>query len=181
VANDYKKDARKPNVQRAVLSPFRRALLALAAMAEDMADRHKLRGASDPFNEWRQLPGAQERLEGAMARHGLFPVGTVNTKDGSHTHLAHDIWNRLAVLELLLEAQEKAAQPEPLHGPAGADWREPRKHADFAPLLARARAELWQQGERIPGQYWTGDCGTWFCQCGAGRPAACTCPRQSGV
>jgi hypothetical protein len=157
VANEYKVTAGKPPVVRAVFIPFGRTLLALAAMMERQAVRHKLQGAKDPYQEWRQLPNAKEVLTDAGGRHALDPW-TLNTKDavGDHPgdlHVLHAIWGLMAGHEKHLEEQDHARSREavlarelashraalfpvdqdlccdapdavPLHGPAGADWRE---------------------------------------------------------
>ncbi len=106
MTNDYKPDAGKPPVLDAVHIPFRRALLAVARMAMEMAAKHALEGAKDPFQEWRHLPDARRRLSNAAARHGDCPW-TVNTADGAHMHAVHALWGWLAAVELWEEEQEK--------------------------------------------------------------------------
>ncbi len=153
MTNDYKPDDGKPPVLDAVDIPFRRALLAVARMCVDMATKHKLGGAKDPFQEWRQLPDARRRLANAAARHGKNPW-TVNAADGTHLHATHALWGWLAAVELWEEEQERidaeaccgapdAKDPGQmphdfrlpsdgpqfgrggeLRGPAGADWWE---------------------------------------------------------
>lgn len=183
MANDYKVTAGKPPVVSAVFIPFRRTLLAIAAMMERQAIRHKLQGATDPYQEWRQLPNAQTVLLEAFGRHALDPWG-LNTKDavGDHPgdlHLLHALWGLMAAHEKYLDAQDSKGReavlarelaahraalfppdqdlccgapdaqaahvcggkgfglrpddyceacyrepPTPIHGPAGADWRE---------------------------------------------------------
>src|SRR5690606_13865837 len=71
--NDYKRDENKPPLLDAVLIPYRRSLLAIAAMKADMKERHRLHGAANPFMEWRQLPNAEARLANAGARHLTQP------------------------------------------------------------------------------------------------------------
>ncbi len=152
MTNDYKPDGDKAPVLDAVHIPFRRAILALARMAQDMAVKHKLEGAKDPYNEWRQLPDARRRLSNAAARHGDNPW-QVNTKDGTHLHALHALWGWMASVELWEEEQEKLdaetpccaspdAQPADdwedrsgrvIEGPAGADWRERKAHGSVGP------------------------------------------------
>jgi hypothetical protein len=100
--NDYKSDSDKPPLMQAVLIPFGKTLLAVAAMMEDMKHKHKLEGAKDPFQEWRQLPNAKWRLANAGARHATTPFA-VNTKDGTHLHIVHAIWGLMAAHEKYLE------------------------------------------------------------------------------
>lgn len=106
MANDYKPDEGKPPVMDAVFIPYRRSLLAIAAMKADMAIKHKLLGAVDPFLEWMQLPNAKRRLANAGARHALQPWN-VNVKDGSHLHITHAIVGLLMALELHLKEEEE--------------------------------------------------------------------------
>ncbi len=100
--NDYKQDAGKPPLMQAVFVPFGKTLLALAAMMEDMKHKHKLEGAKDPFQKWRQLPNAKWRLANAGARHATTPF-QVNTKDGKHLQIVHAIWGLMAAYEKHLE------------------------------------------------------------------------------
>ncbi len=101
--NNYKQDAGKPPLMQAVLIPFGKTLLDLAAMMEDMKHKHKLEGAKDPFQEWRQLPGGKWRLADAGARHAVVNPFGVNTKDGKHLHILHAIWSLMAAYEKHLE------------------------------------------------------------------------------
>jgi hypothetical protein len=123
VTNNYKQDDNKPPVLDAVHIPFRRALLAVARMCEDMKEHHKLSGAKDPFQEWRHLPDARRRLANAAARHGMNPWG-VNTKDGAHLHAMHALWGWLAAVELWEEEQEKIDAESPCCGAPDADGSE---------------------------------------------------------
>lgn len=150
--NNYKRDDNKPPVLDAVLIPYRRSLLAIAAMKADMAVKHKLQGAVNPFLEWTHLPDAKKRLSNAGARHILDPW-SLNTQDAlpgtpGHLHMVHGIVGLLMALEKHLEAVDAglvhvpgvgwrgtglAEDPrEPLQVPAGADWREsPPACGDF--------------------------------------------------
>jgi hypothetical protein len=97
VVNDYKQDTGKVPLL-AALQPFTPALWALARMMDDMQHKHRLAGSSDPFNQWAQLPDAKRRMSAAMLRH-LLPedegvtLWSVNTKDGSHLHITHALFN----------------------------------------------------------------------------------------
>jgi hypothetical protein len=103
--NNYKVDSDKPPLMRAVLIPFGKTLLALAAMMEDMKHKHKLAGAKDPFQEWRQLPDAKWRCADAGARHSTTPFA-INHTDGEHLHILHAIWGLMAAHEKHLEETE---------------------------------------------------------------------------
>ncbi len=159
---DYKRDAGKPPLLDALL-PFGPALMALAAMMDDMQHRHRLAGASNPFAEWKNLPEAKRRMGNGLARH-LLEHGpwTVNKADAlpgtdGHLHAVHGLFNLLGAITMHLEDNKAACcgaadaavldgqlpycqgcgadlggrhaphcpiAARPLHGPAGADWRE---------------------------------------------------------
>lgn len=97
MANDYKTDAGKPPVLEA-LEPFYPALLGLARMMQDMAVKHRLQGAKDPFSEWKQLPEAKRRLKRALGSHVLQGIFKVNHEDGTHLHGYHALFNLLGAL-----------------------------------------------------------------------------------
>lgn len=134
--NNYKTDEGKAPVVTAIFVPFRRTLLAIAEMMERQKTRHKLQGARDPFQEWRQLPNGKDRLVNAGGRHAMEPWEP-NTKDrvGDHPgdlHILHAIWGLMAAYEKHVEDMAVPADPccgapdaRPLHHPAGADWRGP--------------------------------------------------------
>jgi len=157
--NDYKTDVGKAPLLDA-LRPFAPALLALARMMDDMQHKHRLAGAADPFNEWRQLPEVRKRLGNGLLRHVVgHDPWSPNTADAlpgkePHLHAVHGLFNLLGAITAHLEttAARVPTLGPALHVPAGADWRE-------------------------PAMYWTGECGTWRCTCGAGRPEACACDR----
>ncbi len=101
--HDYKADTGKPPLMQAVFVPFGKTLLDLASMMEDMKHKHKLEGAKDPFQEWRQLPNAKWRFADAGARHSVVNPFEVNEKDGKHLHILHGIWCLMAAYEKHLE------------------------------------------------------------------------------
>ncbi len=101
--NDYKKDADKAPVLDALL-PFYPALEALARMMVDSAVRHKIEGADDPFNQWRQLPDAKKRLANAAGRHILKGPWTLDPESG-HLHATHALFGILSALTLHQEAK----------------------------------------------------------------------------
>ncbi len=102
VVNDYKQDQGKPPMLEALL-PFYPALRALAAMMNDMKAKHKLEGAKDPFNEWRQLPNAKARLMNAAGGHLLQGPWKINEKDGNHLHAVHALFGLLAGITIHVE------------------------------------------------------------------------------
>ncbi len=107
--NDYKKDQDKPPMLDALV-PFYPALRALAAMMSDMKAKHKLEGAKDPFNEWRQLPNAKARLMNAAGGHLLQGPWKVNEKDGNHLHAVHALFGLLAGITIHVEENKPATK-----------------------------------------------------------------------
>jgi hypothetical protein len=101
--NDYKKDQGKPPVLDALL-PFYPALEALARMMVDSAEKHKIAGSDDPFNQWRQLPNAKVRLANAAGRHILKGPWKIDP-DSGHAHMAHALFGVLASLTLHQEGK----------------------------------------------------------------------------
>jgi hypothetical protein len=102
--NDYKKDQDKPPVLDALL-PFYPALEALARMMVDSAEKHKIAGSDDPFNQWRQLPNAKARLANAAARH-ILKGPWATDPDSGHLHAAHALFGLLASLTLHIEEKK---------------------------------------------------------------------------
>lgn len=138
MANDYKQDVGKVPLL-AALQPFAPALYALARMMDDMKAKHQLQGSADPFNEWSQLPAAKYRMEQALERHLLPEEGTlwdVNTKDGSHLHAVHGLFNLLGAITLHLRETWPPGYSEPLPGIIRAH------EADLAPILEAAKADF---------------------------------------
>lgn len=99
MANNYKTDAGKPPLLDALV-PFYPALRRLALMMVDAAKAHKLNGAKDPFNEWRQLPDAKRRLANAGVRHMLKGPWKHDDVLVNHPHAALALFNVLASLTL---------------------------------------------------------------------------------
>ena len=98
---DYKKDADKAPLLDALL-PFYPALEALARMMVDSAEKHKIAGSADPFNQWRNLPNAKARLSNAAGRHLLKGPWTTDP-DSGHLHMTHALFGVLASLTLNVE------------------------------------------------------------------------------
>ncbi len=107
--NDYKQDQGKPPMLDALV-PFYPALRALAAMMNDMKAKHKLEGAKDPFNEWRQLPNAKARLMNAAGGHLLQGPWKINEKDGNHLHAVHALFGLLAGITIHVEETKPATK-----------------------------------------------------------------------
>lgn len=107
MANDYKTDQGKPPLLDALL-PFYPALARLALMMQDAAEVHRLKGAVDPFNQWRQLPDAKRRLANAGARHLLKGPWVNDEVLKGHPHAALALFNVLA--SLTLHEEEQAAK-----------------------------------------------------------------------
>jgi hypothetical protein len=183
VANNYKTDTGKAPVVSAIFIPFGRTLLALAEMMERQKIRHKLQGAKDPFQEWRQLPEGKDRLVNAGGRHSLDPW-TPNAKDrvGDHPgdlHILHAIWGLMAAHEKHLEELDQAKSAKGREAVIARELAEhraalfPADPCCDAPdavslgrkdaLEERAKVELWLQGERQAG-----------CQCVNGTCEYCT-------
>lgn len=113
MTNDYKKDQNKPPVLDALV-PFYPALRELARCMDAMQHKHRLHGAKDPFNEWRQLPQAKKRLMNAAAGHLLQGPWKINTQDGEFCHAVHALFGVLAGLTIHMEDNAPAccASPE---------------------------------------------------------------------
>ena len=81
-----------------VMSGFPLALLAVAEVATYGAHKYTENG-------WRQVPDGVRRYTAAKDRHRL--LGAIETRDPESNllHAAHEAWNALAVLQLMLEAR----------------------------------------------------------------------------
>ncbi len=93
-----KMDAGKPRVDL-VLDGFSRALLAVADVAEYGARKYTDYG-------WYQVANGQKRYRASGDRHRLHRSTHPICQDSGRLHLAHECWNRLAELELLLLESE---------------------------------------------------------------------------
>lgn len=61
-------------------------------------------------NGWMEVPNGEPRYDDAGMRHWLKEkMGQENDQDTQIEHAAHDAWNALARLDLLLRAKEKLA------------------------------------------------------------------------
>lgn len=81
-----------------ILDGFAHALLAVAEVATDGAIKYSDGG-------WQHVPDGVRRYAEAKDRHRLH--GAIEKRDPTtgHLHLAHEAWNALAALELVLREQ----------------------------------------------------------------------------
>lgn len=82
-----------------MLDGFSRALLAVSDVAEYGAQKYTDHG-------WFQVANGQRRYKAAGDRHRLQRSSHPIDQDSGRLHLAHEAWNRLAELELLLLESE---------------------------------------------------------------------------
>lgn len=99
-----KLDAGKAPVRRGLLEYFPRACLAIAQVSASGAKKYA-------WNGWESVENGIDRYGDAEVRHICKSVieGEVD-KDFGHLHMAHEAWNSLARLELIL--REKQANGE---------------------------------------------------------------------
>lgn len=96
-----KLDAGKPMVSL-VLGGFARALLEVSKVGTFGARKYTPNG-------WMTVPNGIERYADAGMRHNLYrAMGETHDPDSKLLHLAHEAWNKLAELELLLRAEQEA-------------------------------------------------------------------------
>lgn len=91
-----KLDAGKPQVRKGLLEQFPRACMAVAEVSTFGADKYTWGG-------WREVENGIERYGDAEQRHVCKAVieGDVDAESGL-LHAAHEAWNALARLELIL-------------------------------------------------------------------------------
>lgn len=96
-----KLDAGKPKIAKGVLQYFPRALGEVARVSEFGASKYTWKG-------WETVADGEERYLDALSRHILAEVteGDI-TKDSGLLHAAHEAWNALARLELILRRKSK--------------------------------------------------------------------------
>lgn len=96
-----KLDAGKPR-PGLVLGGFARALLAVTRIGTGGAVKYTENG-------WMEVPNGVERYEDAKLRHWLYEkCGIECDPDTQELHAAHEAWNALARLDLLIRSKEKA-------------------------------------------------------------------------
>lgn len=105
-----KLDAGKPR-PGLVLGGFARALLAVTRIGTFGAMKYT-------DNGWQEVPNGETRYDDAKLRHWLYEKSGVETDpDSEELHAAHEAWNALARLDLILRRKEKAALPVLLRKP----------------------------------------------------------------
>lgn len=97
-----KLDAGKSPVRRGLLEYFPRACMAVADISAAGAKKYT-------WNGWESVIGGEVRYGDAIARHICKAAieGPIDPDFGM-LHAAHEAWNALARLELILRAAEKA-------------------------------------------------------------------------
>ena len=84
-----------------VLDGFGLALLEVAQVATYGATKYSERG-------WQDVPDGEKRYRAAGDRHRLRRHQETRDPDTGIRHLAHEAWNRLAELELILRQEAEA-------------------------------------------------------------------------
>lgn len=82
-----------------VLGAMARAMLAVAEVAAYGAEKYTAHG-------WVSVPDGLARYTAAKDRHRLMGALEATDCESSLLHAAHEAWNALAVLELMLRAEE---------------------------------------------------------------------------
>lgn len=97
-----KLDAGKSPVRRGLLEYFPRACMAVADVSASGASKYTWGG-------WQTVPEGVGRYGDAEVRHICKSAieGRID-KDYGHLHAAHEAWNALARLELILREEERA-------------------------------------------------------------------------
>ena len=87
-----------------VLGGFARALLAVSRIGTDGAAKYTEDG-------WMEVPNGVARYDDAKMRHWLYEKSGIECDpDTNCLHAAHECWNSLARLDLLIREKEKRAQ-----------------------------------------------------------------------
>lgn len=86
-----------------VLGGFARALLAVSRIGTFGAAKYT-------DNGWMEVPNGEARYEDAKLRHWLYEkCGIPDDPESQELHAAHEAWNALARLDLILRNKEKQA------------------------------------------------------------------------
>ncbi len=85
-----------------ILSGFPRAILEVSKVGQHGLTMH-------PEGSWRHVPNGAVRFLDAKDRHRLYGAIDPLDPDSNLLHLAHECWNALAALELILTENERAA------------------------------------------------------------------------
>lgn len=98
-----KLDAGKAPIRRGLLEYFPRACEAVAQVSQFGANKYT-------WNGWESVPDGVNRYGDAMARHAAKArIEGPYDKDSGLLHAAHEAWNALARLELLMREGEHRA------------------------------------------------------------------------
>jgi hypothetical protein len=101
-----KLDAGKSPLRRGLIEYFPRACLAVADVSAFGASKYA-------WNGWETVPEGVERYGDAMARHiAKRVIEGPHDKDSGLLHAAHEAWNALARLELILRENERGSMVE---------------------------------------------------------------------
>lgn len=98
-----KLDQGKPPVHQGVIKYFPRALNEIAKVSAFGAEKYD-------WHNWQHVDDKDNRYRDAMARHILEEQITRCDPDSHLPHLAHAVWNGLAVLEMMLESNDPDSQ-----------------------------------------------------------------------
>lgn len=97
-----KLDAGKAPIRRGLLEYFPRACMAVAEVSAFGASKYA-------WNGWETVPDGINRYGDAMLRHVTKArIEGLNDADSGLLHAAHEAWNAMARLELLMREQEGA-------------------------------------------------------------------------
>lgn len=95
-----KLDAGKPPVRRGLLEYFPRACLMVAQVSEFGANKYMWKG-------WESVPDGLNRYGDAAVRHICYAaIEGQTTHDSGLPHAAHEAWNAMARLEMILREKE---------------------------------------------------------------------------
>lgn len=96
-----KLDAGKIPVFQGMIDYFPRAMMAVAEVSAFGANKYAWKG-------WKEVKNGKQRYKDASARHQLYSsMGEEIDPDSGLLHEAHEVWNRLAALELKLQEDQR--------------------------------------------------------------------------
>lgn len=97
-------DGDKPKPYKGVLGYFPRAIKEVAQVSEFGAKKYD-------WGNWAYVDNGRERYHEALIRHLLDHAIEPYDPESKRHHMAHVVWNALAVLELILQDEEKKVDP----------------------------------------------------------------------
>ena len=98
-----KLDQGKPPVYQGVIKYFPRALMEVAKVSAKGAEKYD-------WHNWKLVDNKETRYRDAMMRHLIEEQITELDEETELMHLAHAVWNGLAVLEMMLESNDSDSQ-----------------------------------------------------------------------